>query len=87
MVLKPNSAKWRLDPRVNFAIAICGAAPGLNDPGVRVDTGEGWAALSERLGRRAVATVVEGVGECCRAQARAPHLLRPGRGWRAASGA
>src|ERR1700733_9454398 len=49
-VLKPDYAKWMLDdPRVNFAITIGSAAPGLDHLGLQVESNDDLATMAGRL--------------------------------------
>ncbi|GAN77639.1 VOC family protein [Acidisphaera rubrifaciens] len=49
-VAHSDYAKWMLDdPRVNFAISSCGAAPGLDHLGIQVETPDELADAYGRL--------------------------------------
>ena len=49
-LVKPDYAKWMLEePRVNFAISMRGAKPGLDHLGIQVDKPEELSALREQL--------------------------------------
>ena len=64
-VTKDDYAKWMLDdPRVNFAISVRGAAPGLNHLGVQVENADELAEMSARL-QKLDAEVVEEMGTAC----------------------
>jgi hypothetical protein len=49
-VLKTDYAKWMLDdPRINFAISMRGAKPGLDHLGIQVDKPEELQNLRQQL--------------------------------------
>lgn len=68
-VEKPDYAKWMLDdPRVNFAISMRGAAPGLDHLGIQVDAPEELAAVHARLEHAGEAIADKGETTCCYAR-------------------
>lgn len=77
-VRKPDYAKWMLeDPRVNFAIAARGRAPGLDHLGIQV---EDEAELREVYGRLKVAerpVLEQGEVTCCYAQSEKSWISDP----------
>lgn len=64
-VIKTDYAKWMLDdPRVNFAVSVRGAAPGVDHLGIQVES----ATDLEQIARRLVAagsSVLEQKNESC----------------------
>jgi catechol 2,3-dioxygenase-like lactoylglutathione lyase family enzyme len=53
-VTKSDYAKWMLDdPRVNFAISMRGAQPGLNHLGIQVESQDELHEVYDRLGQQA----------------------------------
>ena len=68
-VAKPDYAKWMLDdPRVNFAISMRGAAPGLDHLGIQVDSGDALGAMHDRLEAAGESIADKGAATCCYAQ-------------------
>ena len=68
-VVKPEYAKWMLDdPRLNFAISVRGAEPGLDHLGLQVTSPEELAAQRQRLRGAELALEVEGETTCCYAR-------------------
>ncbi|NNG03809.1 MAG: glyoxalase/bleomycin resistance/dioxygenase family protein [Inquilinus sp.] len=62
-------AKWMLDdPRVNFALAQRGRAPGVDHLGIQVDSAEELAAVTHRLAEAGQAVVEQHQTECCYAR-------------------
>ena len=65
-VRKDDYAKWMLDdPRVNFAIAQRGHAPGVNHLGFQVDSAEELTAMRAQLTRADHALVEQTGASCC----------------------
>ncbi len=65
-VRKDDYAKWMLDePRVNFAIAQRGQAPGVNHLGIQVDSAEELSAMRAQLTRADHALVEQCGASCC----------------------
>lgn len=65
-VRKGDYAKWMLDdPRVNFAIAQRGRAPGVNHLGFQVDSAEELTGMREQLTRADHALVEQSGAACC----------------------
>jgi catechol 2,3-dioxygenase-like lactoylglutathione lyase family enzyme len=66
-VTKPDYAKWMLDdPRVNFAISMRGAQPGINHLGIQVDSQDELHEVYDRLRAAEGPMVVEqGQTQCC----------------------
>ncbi len=68
-VEKPDYAKWMLDdPRVNFAISMRGAAPGLDHLGIQVDSSDELGVLHRRLEDADEEIADKGAATCCYAQ-------------------
>lgn len=68
-VRKADYAKWMLDdPRVNFAISTCGAAPGIEHLGIQVESADELADVYARLQRAGGASLDEGETTCCYAR-------------------
>jgi len=69
-VRQPDYAKWMLeDPRLNFAISMRGAPPGLDHLGFQVDSDEELAELRAQVARAEIAAVDQGGAQCCYARA------------------
>jgi catechol 2,3-dioxygenase-like lactoylglutathione lyase family enzyme len=65
-VRKDDYAKWMLDdPRVNFAIAQRGHAPGVNHLGFQVDSAEEPTEMRAQLTRADHALVEQSGASCC----------------------
>ena len=65
-VRKDDYAKWLLDdPRVNFAIAQRGHAPGVNHLGFQVDSAEELTAMRAQLTRADRALIEQTGASCC----------------------
>jgi extradiol dioxygenase family protein len=68
-VSEDDYAKWMLDdPKVNFAISMRGAAPGLDHLGIQVDSDDELAEISDRLAAAGVAQVAQPDAACCYAK-------------------
>src|SRR5262245_18961522 len=68
-VAKPDYAKWMLeDPRVNFAISMRGAKPGLNHLGIQVESEDELAEVYARLKEADAPVMEEGKTTCCYAK-------------------
>ncbi len=68
-VLKTDYAKWMLeDPRVNFAISVRGAAPGLDHLGIQVDSANDLQQIAERLGAAGRVVLEQKDAACCYAR-------------------
>ena len=68
-LVKPDYAKWMLeDPRVNFAISMRGAMPGLNHLGIQVETEGELAEVYGRLNEAGAPVLEEGKTTCCYAK-------------------
>lgn len=68
-VQKGDYAKWMLDdPRVNFAISLCGGNPGIEHLGIQVDSDEELAEVYGRLQQAGGPTLDEGETTCCYAR-------------------
>jgi len=68
-VRKTDYAKWMVeDPRVNFAISVRGAAPGLNHLGFQVDSDDELRAMKEQLADADAGLVEERNASCCYAK-------------------
>lgn len=68
-VLKTDYAKWMLeDPRVNFAISIRGAAPGLDHLGIQVDSAAELREIATRLGAAGRSVLEQKDAACCYAR-------------------
>jgi hypothetical protein len=64
-VIKNDYAKWMLeDPRVNFAISVRGAVPGLDHLGIQVDSANDLQQIAGRL-VAAGRSVLEQKNEAC----------------------
>lgn len=65
-VRKDDYAKWMLDePRINFAIAQRGGAPGVNHLGFQVDSSEELTEMRAQLMRADHALVEQAGAACC----------------------
>ena len=65
-VKKPDYARWMLeDPRVNFAISLCGSTAGVNHLGIQAEEPEELKEVYLRLDRAGGATLDEGETTCC----------------------
>ena len=65
-VVKPDYAKWMLDdPRVNFAVSMRGATPGLNHLGIQVETEGELSEVYARLKKAEAPVLEEGKTTCC----------------------
>jgi catechol 2,3-dioxygenase-like lactoylglutathione lyase family enzyme len=65
-VEKSDHAKWMLeDPRINFAISMRGARPGVNHLGLQVDSPDELAALRAHIARAGIAADEEPAAQCC----------------------
>jgi hypothetical protein len=65
-VTKPDYAKWMLDdPRVNFAISMRGAQPGLNLLGIQVESQGELHEVYDRLRAADRPMVEQGQTQCC----------------------
>ena len=68
-VLKTDYAKWMLeDPRVNFAISMRGAAPGLDHLGIQVDSADDLQQIAGRLSAAGRSVVEQKDAACCYAR-------------------
>jgi catechol 2,3-dioxygenase-like lactoylglutathione lyase family enzyme len=68
-VLKDDYAKWMLDdPRINFAISMRGAKPGLDHLGVQVDSDAELKILREQVGGAQIAAFDQQDAACCYAK-------------------
>ena len=68
-VRHPDYAKWMLeDPRLNFAISMRGAPPGLNHLGFQVDSDEELMALRAQVERAEIAAEDQADAQCCYAR-------------------
>jgi hypothetical protein len=68
-VLKEDYAKWMLDePRVNFAISMRGAKPGLDHLGVQVDSDAELTALRAQVRNAEIAAFDQRDAACCYAK-------------------
>lgn len=84
-VVKSDYAKWMLeDPRINFAISMRGAKPGLDHLGLQVDSAEEMQALRTQFDNADLATDHEGETVCCYAKSDKTWLVDPsGIAWEA----
>ena len=65
-IRKDDYAKWMLDdPRINFAIAQRGQAPGVNHLGFQVDSTEELTAMRAQLTRADHGLVEQAGAACC----------------------
>src|SRR5262245_4159541 len=65
-VTKSDYAKWMLDdPRVNFAISMRGAQPGLNHLGIQVESQEELHEVYDRLRAADAPMIEQGQTQCC----------------------
>jgi catechol 2,3-dioxygenase-like lactoylglutathione lyase family enzyme len=65
-VRNSDYAKWMLDdPRINFAIAERGQAPGVNHLGIQVDSAEELVSMRAQLTRADRALVEQAGAACC----------------------
>ena len=65
-IRKDDYAKWMLDdPRINFAIAQRGQAPGVNHLGFQVDSAEELTSLRAQLTRADHALIAQTGAACC----------------------
>ena len=65
-VLKTDYAKWMLeDPRVNFAISMRGAAPGLDHLGIQVDSANDLQQIAGRLVAAGRSVLEQKNANCC----------------------
>jgi catechol-2,3-dioxygenase len=65
-VVKTDYAKWMLeDPRINFAISMRGAKPGLDHLGIQVDKPEELESLRLHMKQADLALFDEGETTCC----------------------
>ena len=68
-VLKDDYAKWMLDdPRINFAISMRGAKPGLDHLGVQVESDEELPTLRGQVGQAEIAALDQSNAACCYAR-------------------
>jgi catechol 2,3-dioxygenase-like lactoylglutathione lyase family enzyme len=68
-VQKPDYAKWMLeDPRINFAIAQRGHAPGVNHVGFQVDSAEELTGMRDQLTAADNSLVEQSNAACCYAK-------------------
>lgn len=68
-VHKPDYAKWMLDdPRVNFAISMRGAKPGLDHVGIQVENGVELEDVHSRLARADQNLLKQEQTSCCYAR-------------------
>lgn len=68
-VLKTDYAKWMLDdPRVNFAISVRGAAPGLDHLGIQVDSKNDLEQIAGRLDAAGRSVLEQKNAACCYAR-------------------
>ena len=66
---KDDYAKWMLDdPKINFAISVRGAQPGIDHLGIQVETTDELDVLRERLKEADMQTLEEGETTCCYAK-------------------
>jgi hypothetical protein len=85
-VEKPDYAKWMLDdPRINFAISMRGAKPGVDHIGLQVESDEELAQLKTRYEAADASAITSetGIG-CCYVQSNKHWLTDPqGLAWEA----
>ena len=68
-VLKTDYAKWMLeDPRVNFAVSVRGAAPGLDHLGIQVDSADDLQRIADNLGAAGRSVFEQKDAACCYAR-------------------
>ena len=68
-VTKNDYAKWMLeDPRVNFAISMRGAKPGLDHLGLQAETDEELEEIGVRLAQADVSVMPQKGAACCYAK-------------------
>ena len=68
-VTKPDYAKWMLDdPRVNFAISMRGAKPGVEHLGIQAEDKAELAEVFGRLESAGGPVLAEGETSCCYAK-------------------
>ena len=68
-LLKTDYAKWMLDdPRVNFAISVRGAAPGLAHLGIQVDSAADLQRIADNLSAASPAVFEQKDEACCYAR-------------------
>ncbi len=84
-VVKNDYAKWMLDdPRINFAISMRGAKPGLDHLGLQVESAEELGALRSQFDKADLAGDHEGETTCCYAKSDKTWLVDPsGIAWEA----
>src|SRR5437763_14794664 len=65
-VVKPDYAKWMLDdPRLNFAISMQRAEPGLNHLGIQVESQDELHEVYDRLRAADAPMIEQGQTQCC----------------------
>ena len=68
-VVKDDYAKWMLDdPRINFAISSRGLPKGVDHLGIQTDSAEELTTLRAQTAKADLATLDEGVTNCCYAK-------------------
>jgi catechol-2,3-dioxygenase len=77
-VIKDDYAKWMLeDPRVNFAISMHGAKPGLDHFGIQVESQDELHEVYQRLQEADSPVLEEGATTCCYAQSEKSWIADP----------